>query len=87
MGDFIGEGANNAWLPNLIQPSKLGYDISAPGPQDLVHTWAFLPDVATTVLGLLDGRIPCHRSGQKHRFMEFNFRGHRASIQDIANAI
>ncbi|MFT4561728.1 MAG: nucleoside-diphosphate-sugar epimerase [Gammaproteobacteria bacterium] len=81
LGDFIGSDLGSAWLGQLINRTKTGYALSAPGPTDLIHTWAYLPDVGTTVAKLVDLRQ------QFEPYSEFHFHGHRLSFNDIASAI
>ena len=80
-GDFIATGAKNPWLDALIKRTKHGYALSAPGERDLIHTWAYLPDLAQTVAQLVAKRdaLP--------PFSVFHFRGYRLSFDDLADAI
>jgi nucleoside-diphosphate-sugar epimerase len=81
LGDFIGSDLGSAWLGSLISPSKTGYTLKAPGPDDLLHPWASLPDIVTAVAGLVDIRQ------QLAPYAEFHFRGHQLSFTDIAAAM
>ncbi|MDA0822457.1 MAG: NAD(P)H-binding protein [Proteobacteria bacterium] len=81
LGDFIGSDLSSAWLGQLISRTKTGYVLKTPGPSDLVHTWAYLPDVGATVAQLVD--LP----HQLAPYSEFHFRGHQLSFKDIAAAM
>jgi len=70
-GDYFGPRAGNTWftqglLANQRNPRRVFY----PGPRDLGHAWAYLPDVAETFACLLDN--PGHLAD----FEVFHFRGH-----------
>jgi nucleoside-diphosphate-sugar epimerase len=56
-GDFFGPAAANNWLSQgLIKPGRAIVKIAYPGQAGIGHQWAYLPDVARTVLQLLDRR-------------------------------
>jgi nucleoside-diphosphate-sugar epimerase len=53
-GDFFGPKPGNNWLSQgLIQPGKPVAAVRYPGPLEVAHSWAYLPDVAETVVRLL----------------------------------
>jgi nucleoside-diphosphate-sugar epimerase len=81
MGDYIGRHAPSAWLGVLVKRTRNGYKVSAPGPRDLPHTWAYLPDAAEVAATLADkrDRLPA--------WSVFHFRGHRMSLNDVADAL
>ena len=80
-GDFIAAGAKSAWMQSLIKRTKQGYALSAPSERSLIHSWAYLPDLARTVAALVaqQGALP--------PFSVFHFRGYRLSFDDLAQAI
>ena len=80
-GDFIAAGAKSAWLQSLIKRTKSGYALSTPGARNLTHSWAYLPDLAHTVVELVAKRdaLP--------QFSVFHFRGYQLSYADLADAI
>jgi len=80
-GNFIGAGAPGSWLAHLLRHGRHGYTLSTTGPRDLQHAWAYLPDVAQTVVALLA------RAATLPAFSVFHFRGHEASFDDIAATI
>ncbi|MGY2398881.1 NAD(P)H-binding protein [Pseudomonas sp. SDO5271_S396] len=56
-GDFFGGGAANSWFSQgLVKPGKPVGRISYPGAPGIAHQWAYLPDVARTMLQLLERR-------------------------------
>ncbi len=53
-GDFIGPGAANSWFSQgMIKPGKPVNAMSLPGAPGVGHSWAYLPDVAETMVRLL----------------------------------
>lgn len=80
-GDFIGRHAPSTWMQHMIRQSGSNVRVFAPGHRELVHTWAYLPDVARTV-GLL-----LRQADRLDAFEVFHYRGIRASVDDIAHAI
>ncbi|SFG13310.1 Nucleoside-diphosphate-sugar epimerase [Duganella sp. CF458] len=56
-GDFFGPGARNNWLSQgMIQPGAVPAEVKLPGAPGVGHQYAYLPDVAATMLALLDMR-------------------------------
>jgi len=56
-GDFFGAKAANSWFSQgLVKPGKPVKTISQPGRPGVGHQWAYLPDVARTMLALLERR-------------------------------
>jgi len=54
-GDFFGPGAANSWFAQgLIKPGARPGVIRSPGEPGVGHQWAYLPDVAETMVRLLD---------------------------------
>ena len=54
-GDFFGPRAGNSWLSQgLIKPGKPVTAISNPSSPGVGHQWAYLPDVAETMLRLVE---------------------------------
>ncbi len=52
-GDFIGPKPGNNWLAQgLVKPGKPVSAVSYPGPLSVPHCWAYLPDVAETMVRL-----------------------------------
>lgn len=80
-GDFIGANAPSTWVRQLIKPGKHGYTVSAAGPVDLPHSWAYLPDIARTVVELVT-QMP-----QLPAYNVFHFKGYQCSFAEIAETI
>jgi nucleoside-diphosphate-sugar epimerase len=82
-GDYFGPRAGNTWfsqglLAGQREPRRVFY----PGPRDLGHAWAYLPDVAETIARLLD------QPERLAAFSVFHFRGHWLERgADMADAI
>jgi nucleoside-diphosphate-sugar epimerase len=70
-GDFFGPrpGLNNWMSSGLVQADKPITSVRYPGPLDIAHSWAWLPDVAATVARLL--ALP-----DLGTFEAFHMRGH-----------
>lgn len=56
-GDFFGPTATQSWFAQgLVKPGQAVTHISLPGTPGVGHQWAYLPDVARTLLQLLERR-------------------------------
>jgi nucleoside-diphosphate-sugar epimerase len=54
-GDFFGPSAANSWLAKVIMPAgKSATRIVYPGPLEVGHAWAYLPDLAETIARLAE---------------------------------
>lgn len=70
-GDFFGPPPANGWLAGgLVKPGAPSRQVAYPGPRQLGHAWAYLPDLGETVARLLD------RSERLGDFETFHFGGH-----------
>ena len=80
-GDFIAANSKSSWLGMLLKKTKQGYVLQKAGPENIKHTWAYLPDLALTVAQLIEQRqaLPV--------FSEYHFNGYQLSFRDIATAI
>ena len=69
-GDFFGPGAASSWLAQvLVKPGRPLAAVTLPGDPGIAHQWAYLPDVAETMLRLLD--LP-----DLERFAVYHLGGH-----------
>jgi len=69
-GDFFGPGAANNWFSQgLVKPGKPLTAISYPGREGTSHQWAYLPDVAETMIRLVE------RAENLPRFAVYHMRG------------
>jgi nucleoside-diphosphate-sugar epimerase len=56
-GDFFGPQAGNNWFAQgLVKPGKPVGRIANPGAAGVGHQWAYLPDVAATIVALIERR-------------------------------
>nr|WP_063572603.1 NAD-dependent epimerase/dehydratase family protein [Luteibacter rhizovicinus] len=70
-GDFYGPRAGANWFAQgIVKPGKPLRVMHYPGPRDLGHAWAYLPDVGATTVALLD------QEGRLDTFERFHFDGH-----------
>ena len=54
-GDFFGPRAGNNWFSQgLVKPGKPVASITYPGAPGIGHQWAYLPDVAETIVRLVE---------------------------------
>lgn len=69
-GDFFGPGAANNWFSQgLVKPGRPLRSITAPGAPGVGHQWAYLPDVAETMVRLVE-------AGEPQGFATFHMAGH-----------
>jgi nucleoside-diphosphate-sugar epimerase len=70
-GDFFGPAAANNWFSQgLVTPGRPVSTITNPGAPGIGHQWAYLPDVAETMVRLLE------RSSGLESFAVFHMEGH-----------
>lgn len=80
-GDYIGDRAPNAWFGMITAKTLRGGAIRWPGPADVPHAWAYLPDLAHAAAELLARResLPA--------FATFHFAGHVTDEATMVAAI
>ena len=70
-GDFFGPRVGNNWFSQgLVKPGMPVRAISQPGLAGVGHQWSYLPDVAQTMLQLIE------RRSELEPFADFHMRGH-----------
>ena len=70
-GDFFGPQAGNNWFAQgLVKPQQAVKSISNPGSEGVGHQWAYIPDVARTMVTLMAMRE------QLPAFAPFHMQGH-----------
>ena len=70
-GDFFGPRAGNSWFSQgLVKPGRPLRSVTYPGKRDASHAWAYLPDLAVTLVRLLE------RAADLQPFEVFHFGGH-----------
>jgi nucleoside-diphosphate-sugar epimerase len=81
-GDFFGPHAVNNWFTQgLLESGKSVRKVRYPGPLELGHAWAYLPDVAETFALLLD------RAGELAPFTRLHFPGYWLDGNAMVDAI
>lgn len=69
-GDFFGPRAGNTWFAQgMVKPGRPLRAITAPGAPGIGHQWAYLPDVAETMVRLIE-------AGEPQGFATFHMEGH-----------
>ena len=69
-GDFYGPGGTqNSWFSQMVTPNKRVRAVTYPGERGAGHTWAYLPDLAETMVRLVE------RDADLEDHAVFNFGG------------
>ncbi len=79
-GDFFG-GGRGSWLDLVIARDFERGRVTYPGPLDVVHAWAYLPDLAATLVRLADVR------GKLGPFETIGFPGHAVTGREFTSAM
>ena len=79
-GDFFGAG-RGSWLDLVILKDLERGRITYPGPEDLVHEWAYLPDFTTALVRLAAMRADFAP------FETFGFSGHAVTGRQLISGI
>jgi nucleoside-diphosphate-sugar epimerase len=79
-GDFFGTGAGSYFDRLLIRDIASGR-LTYPGPLDVVHEWAYLPDLAEALRRLVEARAALPP------FAQFGFPGHAVTGREMVGAI
>jgi nucleoside-diphosphate-sugar epimerase len=70
-GDFFGSTGANTWFSQgIVKPGRPLRSVTYPGKRDVGHAWAYLPDLAETIVRLLE------READLQPFDVFHFGGH-----------
>jgi nucleoside-diphosphate-sugar epimerase len=80
-GDFFGGTGTGSWFDRVIAKDVGGGQVTYPGPLDVVHAWAYLPDFAAAMVRLA---AMCDRLGP---FEQFGFPGHAVTGRQLVAAI
>lgn len=79
-GDFFGGKGTGSWF-DLVVASKLEKGVyTAPGKADLVHEWAYLPDLAAAFVAL------ANRRDKTQAYENLNFPGHPVTDLEMKDA-
>jgi len=79
-GDFFGAGAPQSWMQALVAKELGKGKIVTPGRKKTVHAWAFLPDLAASVVRLAEVEQTLSA------YEVFHFESHNVSAKDLAEA-
>jgi nucleoside-diphosphate-sugar epimerase len=79
-GDFFG-GGRGSWFDLVIAKDIARQRLTYPGPLNVVHTWAYLPDFAQTTVRLAERRMSFRP------FEAFGFSGHAVTGNQLIAAI
>ena len=66
-GDFFG-GGRGSWFDLVIAKEIERSRLTYPGPLDVVHAWAYLPDFAATLVRLAERRAAASRRARRSGF-------------------
>ncbi len=82
-GDFFGSAiAANSWFGQIVAPGKPVRSAVYPGVRGVGHAWAYLPDLAETMVRLAE------QEDRLETFAVFNFGGHGFDCgEDMAKAV
>jgi nucleoside-diphosphate-sugar epimerase len=69
-GDFFGPRSGNNWFSQLVKAGRPVRAVSYPGSPEVGHAWAYLPDLAATMLELAE------KEASLASFEVVHFRGH-----------
>jgi nucleoside-diphosphate-sugar epimerase len=70
-GDFFGPNPGNSWFAQgLVAPGRKVTHVTYPGPPAVGHAWAYLPDVAETMVRVIE------RGDKLAPFDTFHMEGH-----------
>ena len=80
-GDFFGGPGEGSWMDQAIVKKLPKGEITYPGPRDLQHSWAYLPDLAQTFVLLAQARggLPQHSN--------LHFPGHTLTGNELVQGI
>ncbi len=80
-GDYFGGEGWGSWFDRIIIKEIAAGRLTYPGPLDIVHEWAYLPDVAQALVQLVEQR-------ERHaQFASFGFAGHAVTGRQFVAAI
>ncbi|PTB19727.1 hypothetical protein C9I57_14995 [Trinickia symbiotica] len=70
-GDFFGPNSGSNWFSGaMLKPGKPVRTITYPGAEGIGHQWAYIPDVAETIVRLIE------REDALDKFAVFHMKGH-----------
>lgn len=79
-GDFFGQGSGS-WLDRVMAQDLARGWLTLPGPRDVAHAWAYLPDLAETFVQVAERRAQLPACATLH------FQGHTLTLDDWVQAL
>ena len=79
-GDFFGAGTG-AWLDQLVAKDLARGKLAYPGPLNLPHAWAYLPDLARAFVA-----VAAADTGSSPAFRKLHFAGHTLTGAELLQA-
>ena len=80
-GDYFGGEGVGSWFDRVIVKEIAAGRLTYPGPLDIIHEWAYLPDMVQALVQLVE------RREQLAPFATFGFAGHAVTGREFAAAI
>ncbi|MCP4184544.1 MAG: NmrA family NAD(P)-binding protein [Hyphomicrobiales bacterium] len=81
-GDFFGGShSQSSWFDTVVTKSLAKGKITYPGPMNVVHSWAYLPDMAQAFVKIAE------QSNELSNFEPFLFKGHAITGNELKAAI
>jgi len=80
-GDYFGGEGRGSWFDRIIVREIAAGQLTYPGPLDVIHEWAYLPDLAQAMVQLVDQRE------RLAPFATLGFAGHAVTGRELAAAI
>ena len=80
-GDFLGGGSSGSWFDRVITRYVEHGRLTYPGPLDVVHEWAYLPDLVAAMVPIVEARA------QFDEFETFGFPGHAVTGAEFTRVI
>lgn len=80
-GDFYGGDGTGSWFDLLISTKVTKGKVTYPGNRNIIHAWAYLPDMAKAMVGLAE------KAGTLSNFENFHFEGHNITGNQMHQAI
>ncbi len=79
-GDFYGGHGRGSWFDLIVAKDVAKGSFASPGPRDLVHAWAYLPDLGRAFVRLAE------HADELPAFARFHFGGHNVTSEEMQRA-
>ena len=80
-GDYFGGRGANAWFHYIFKAGKPLTSMLYPGNDDITHDWAYLPDMASTAVQIID------RESELQTFERFHFSSYQLTGQQFIDTV